>query len=124
MEYLNKIRSDHSPLLLFCGGQSPQLCRPFKFLMFWTKKEDFKDMVQQNQTSKGIDYLFVDLMVKMKKTKIVLSFLSREKYGDIFKPLRIREEIMSVKEDLFEEHPITANKNVLQKAHVELSQYL
>ncbi|XP_059310123.1 uncharacterized protein LOC132061298 [Lycium ferocissimum] len=43
--------------------------------------------------------------VNLKRMKGVLSSWSREVYGDIFKQLIIREEIVRVKEELFEETP-------------------
>ncbi|XP_059310108.1 uncharacterized protein LOC132061281 [Lycium ferocissimum] len=48
---------------------------------------------------------------------------SKEVYGDIFKQLIIREEIVRIKEKLFEEDP-SCNRTVLQQAQAELKKYL
>ncbi|XP_059310607.1 uncharacterized protein LOC132061950 [Lycium ferocissimum] len=62
--------------------------------------------------------------LKLKKLKGVLSFWSRETFGDIFQQLAIREEVVKVKEALFEEDPSIVNRIVLQKAQAEMKQYL
>jgi len=46
------------------------------------------------------------------------------RFGDIFKQLVIREDIVRIKEGLFEELPTAENRDILQKAHAELKQYL
>ncbi|XP_060211801.1 uncharacterized protein LOC132639366 [Lycium barbarum] len=56
--------------------------------------------------------------------KGVLSKWSREVFGDIFKQLIIREEIVRLKEQLFEENPSQVNRMVLQKAQAETKRYL
>ncbi|XP_075095163.1 uncharacterized protein LOC142173465 [Nicotiana tabacum] len=50
--------------------------------------------------------------------------VSRETFGDIFKQFAILEDIVRVKEMLFEEEPTTENRIVLQKAQSELKKYL
>ena len=45
-------------------------------------------------------------------------------FGDIFKQLIIREEIVRLKEELFEENPSQVNRMVLQKAQAETKRYL
>ncbi|XP_075087988.1 uncharacterized protein LOC142169943 [Nicotiana tabacum] len=47
-----------------------------------------------------------------------------ETFGDIFKQLDILEDIVRVKEMLFEEEPTTENRIVLQMAQFELKKYL
>lgn len=61
---------------------------------------------------------------KLKNIKVALAKWSRETYGDIFKQLAIREEVVKVKEKLFEEDPSIVNRIVLQKAQAELKRYL
>ncbi|KAG5585006.1 hypothetical protein H5410_045440 [Solanum commersonii] len=55
---------------------------------------------------------------------LALSKWSREQFGDIFKHLLIREEIVGLKEELFEHSPTTDNKVVLNQAHAEYKHYL
>lgn len=60
----------------------------------------------------------------MKRVKIVLSLWSKIIFGDIFKKLAIREDIVRIKEMLFEEEPTRENMIVLQMAQVELKRYI
>lgn len=57
---------------------------------------------------------------KLKWVKIALSKQSKETYGDIFKHIAIREDIVSLKEMLFVEEPTSENRIILQRAQVEL----
>ncbi|XP_059292522.1 uncharacterized protein LOC132045978, partial [Lycium ferocissimum] len=61
---------------------------------------------------------------KLKHIKKILSAWSKEVYGDIFKQLIIREEIVRIKEELFEGDPSPLNRMVLQQAQAELKKYL
>ncbi|XP_075076572.1 uncharacterized protein LOC107832616 [Nicotiana tabacum] len=105
VEHLIRTGSDHAPLLMTCGEQTTNFVKPFRFLNFWTKHATFMDM-------------------KLKRVKGTLSKWSRETFGDIFKQLAILEDIVRVKEMLFEEEPTIENRIVLQKAQSELKKYL
>ncbi|XP_075091457.1 uncharacterized protein LOC142171669 [Nicotiana tabacum] len=105
VEHLIRTRSDHAPMLMTCGVQTTNFIKPFRFLNFWTKHTTFMD-------------------VNIKRVKAALSKWSRETFGDIFKQLAILEDIVRVKEMLFEEEPTTENRIVLQKAQFEVKKYL
>ncbi|XP_060182278.1 uncharacterized protein LOC132611939 [Lycium barbarum] len=45
-------------------------------------------------------------------------------YGDIFKQFIIREEIVRIKENLFEESPSSGNRSLLQQSQAEHKKYL
>ena len=60
----------------------------------------------------------------IKRVKFALTKWSTETYGDFFKQLTIKENIVKIKEKLFEESPNAENKEVLQRAHVEYKRYL
>ncbi|KAH0685806.1 hypothetical protein KY285_016364 [Solanum tuberosum] len=60
----------------------------------------------------------------MKNLKKALCKWSRETYGDIFKELIVREEVVKVKEQLFEGDASIINLIVLQEAQVEVKKYL
>lgn len=45
-------------------------------------------------------------------------------FGNIFKQLTIREDIVKTKEKLFEEEPSTVNRMIMQKAQVVFKKYL
>ncbi|KAH0661787.1 hypothetical protein KY284_026718 [Solanum tuberosum] len=124
LDILARSGSDHAPMLLTCGGQVPHLYKPFRFLKFWTEKEEFKEVVQQNWVADGTSDVFVNLKLKMKRTRQALRKWSRECYGDIFQQLIIREDIVRVKEQLFEQTPSTVNREVLSRAQAEYNKYL
>ncbi|XP_070026034.1 uncharacterized protein [Nicotiana sylvestris] len=105
VEHIIRIGSDHADFLMTCGEQTANFFKPFRFLNFWAKHATFLD-------------------VKLKKLKATLSKWSREIFGDIFKQLAILEDIVRVKEMLFEEEPTIENRIVLQKAQSELKKYL
>ncbi|XP_019242008.1 PREDICTED: uncharacterized protein LOC109222052 [Nicotiana attenuata] len=99
VEHLIRTGSDHAHLLMTCGEQTTNFVKPFRhpFLMF---------------------------KQKLKRVKAALSKWSRETFGDIFNQLAIFEDIVRVKEMLFEEEPTIENRIVLQKAQSELKKYL
>ncbi|XP_060183051.1 uncharacterized protein LOC132613005 [Lycium barbarum] len=97
VEHLSRTGSNHAPLLVSCGDQVEKFVKPFRFLKFW---------------------------LKMKKLKTALSTWSKTTFGDIFKQLAIREEIVKIKEQLFEENPSEENRMVMQRAQAELKMYL
>ncbi|XP_060170652.1 uncharacterized protein LOC132601587 [Lycium barbarum] len=67
---------------------------------------------------------FITFKLKMRKLKVALSVWSKETFGDIFKQLTIREDIVKIKEQLFEEDPFEVNRMVFQQAQVEFKRYM
>ncbi|XP_060183209.1 uncharacterized protein LOC132613179 [Lycium barbarum] len=104
VDHLSRSGSDHTPLLLSCIDQTQTFIKTFKFLKFWTEHVDFPD--------------------KLKSVKSALSQWSEHTFGDIFKQLSIREEIVRIKEELFEEFPTEGNRMILQRAQAELKKYM
>ncbi|XP_059288801.1 uncharacterized protein LOC132042210 [Lycium ferocissimum] len=84
----------------------------------------FLDLISGNWSTWEHEDPFINFKWKMKKLKGVLSKWSREVFGDIFKQLIIREEIVRLKKELFEENPSQVNRMVLQKAQAETKRYL
>nr|XP_016491561.1 PREDICTED: uncharacterized protein LOC107811191 [Nicotiana tabacum] len=126
IEVKNLIRtgSDHAPLLITCGVQTTNFVKPFRFLNFWTKHATFMNVVRQNWEADFIGDPFLMFKQNIKRVKAALSKWSKETFGDIFKQLAILEDIVRVKEMLFEEEPTIENRIVLQKAQSELKKYL
>ncbi|XP_070045606.1 uncharacterized protein [Nicotiana tomentosiformis] len=124
VEHLIRIGSNHTPLLMNCGEDSMHFVKPFKFLNFWTTHDSFKEVVQQNWVADFVGDPFLMFKQKLKRVKTTLSHWSKITLGDIFKQLAIREDIVLIKEMLFEEEPTTENKIILQQAQVELKGYL
>ncbi|XP_059310576.1 uncharacterized protein LOC132061917 [Lycium ferocissimum] len=84
----------------------------------------FLSIVRDNWSSNLDGNPFMLFKQKLKHVKKILSAWSKEAYGDIFKQLIIREEIVRIKEELFEGDPSPLNRMVLQQAQVELKKYL
>ncbi|XP_075085049.1 uncharacterized protein LOC142168286 [Nicotiana tabacum] len=124
VEHLIRTGSDHAPLLMTCGVQTTKFVKPFRFLNFWTKHATFMDVMRQNWGADFIGDQFLMFKQNIKRVKAALSKWNRETFGDIFKQLAILEDIVRVKEMLFEEEPTTENRIVLQKAQSELKKYL
>ncbi|XP_070013359.1 uncharacterized protein [Nicotiana sylvestris] len=124
VEHFIRAYSDHSPLLMTCGEQTTSFVKPFRFLNFWKKHATFKEVVKQNWKADFIGDSFLMFKHKLKKVKAALSKWSKDNFGDIFKQLAILEDIVKVKEMLFEEEPTIENRIFLQKAHAELKKYL
>ncbi|XP_070057028.1 uncharacterized protein [Nicotiana tomentosiformis] len=122
--HLIRTGSDHAPLFISCGEQATNFIKPFKFLNFWTKHEIFKKVVRQNWIADFIGDPYLMFKQKLNKVKFALSKWCKETYGDIFKQLAIREDIVKVNGMLFEEEPIVENRIVLQKAQAKLKRYL
>ncbi|XP_060178137.1 uncharacterized protein LOC132608081 [Lycium barbarum] len=104
VEHLIKSGSDHAPMILSCGEE--------------------KEVVQQNWRTNFVGSPYLAFKQKLKNLKSALIKWSRDTYGDIFQQLAIREEVVKVKEKLFEEEPSIINRIVLQKALAELKKYL
>lgn len=124
VEHLIRTGSDHAPLLMSCGQEAMQFVKYFKFLNFWTKHDSFKQVVKQNWWADFTGDPFLMFKQKLKRVKAALALWSKATFGDIFKQLAIREDIVRVKEILFEEEPTIQNRIVLQQAHAELKRYL
>ncbi|XP_060210575.1 uncharacterized protein LOC132637513 [Lycium barbarum] len=124
VEHLARTCSDHAPLMCSYGDKHQKLVKPFKFISFWIEHASFLDTVRQNWSIWEHDDPFINFKSKMKKLKGRLSKWSREMFGDIFKQLIIREEIVRLKEQLYEQNPSQVNRVVLQKALAETKRYL
>ncbi|XP_019241256.1 PREDICTED: uncharacterized protein LOC109221250 [Nicotiana attenuata] len=124
VEHLIRVGSDHAPFLMSCGEEAMKFVKPFKFLNFWTKHESFLEVVKQNWIADFIGDPFLMFKRKLKRVKIALSKWSKLTYGDIFKQLAIREDVVRIKEMMFEEDPSTENRIVLEQAQAELKKYL
>ncbi|KAH0651696.1 hypothetical protein KY284_031608 [Solanum tuberosum] len=106
------------------GGPMSLVARSFRFWKFWTEATDFKELVRDNWRAPETDDVFISWKHKTKSTKIALAKWSKEKFGDIFNQLKVREDIVRIKEDLIENNPSVENRMVLQHAQAELRKYL
>ncbi|XP_060177939.1 uncharacterized protein LOC132607879 [Lycium barbarum] len=91
VEHLSRTGSDHAPLLV--------------------EHDTFLDFIKQ-QWEADLSH-FLSFKLKMKKLKVALSTWSKATFGDIFKQLVIRKDIVNIKEHLFEENPSEENRMVM-----------
>ncbi|XP_060178276.1 uncharacterized protein LOC132608235 [Lycium barbarum] len=124
VEHLTKSGSDRAPLVLSCGEEVTGYIKPFRFLNFWIQHASFKEVVSQNWKTDFMGSPYLAFKHKLKNLKGALAKWSRETCGNIFEQLIIREEVVKVKEQFFEEQPSIINRIVLQKAQAELKKYL
>ncbi|KAH0693102.1 hypothetical protein KY285_020199 [Solanum tuberosum] len=97
---------------------------PRCYFVFWVEHKSFLDVVRKNWDLVYSDNPFLDFKRKSKNVKKALSMWSKETFGDIFKQLLIREEVVRIKEKHFEESPNHENRVVIQKARAEYTKYL
>ncbi|XP_060182017.1 uncharacterized protein LOC132611631 [Lycium barbarum] len=124
VQHLSRTGLDHAPLLLTCGEVSHHIMKPFRFLKFWTEYELFLEVVNQAwiKDFEGDD--FIRFKLKLKNVKSTLSAWSKATFGDIFKQLTVREKVVRIKEQCFEEDPTPMNRMVLQQAQAEWKKYV
>ncbi|XP_060182761.1 uncharacterized protein LOC132612660 [Lycium barbarum] len=116
--------SDHAPLLLTWGESSQHIRKPFRFLKFWTEHASFLEVVNQAWITDFEGDDFIKFKLKLKNVKSALSAWSKATFGDIFKQLTVREEVVRIKEQCFEEDPTLMNGMVLQQAQAALKKYV
>ncbi|XP_019242361.1 PREDICTED: uncharacterized protein LOC109222455, partial [Nicotiana attenuata] len=122
--HLSKTGSDHCPMLLKCDIEVEPIKKPFRFLNFWTKHENFKAVVKENWTADVAANPFIMFNHKLKNLKKILSSWSRSTYGDIFQKIASLEEVVLVHEKQFEAVPTQMNRERLHKVKAELIRYL
>ncbi|XP_060190553.1 uncharacterized protein LOC132619771 [Lycium barbarum] len=117
---LDEIQFKGSPFTWWNGRASNDcIFERLDRMLFWVEHESFLDTVQQNLLTWMHEDPFISFKLKSKHMKWVLSQWSRATYGDIFKQLIIREEIVRIKENLFEECPSSGNRSVLQQSQAD-----
>ncbi|XP_060177952.1 uncharacterized protein LOC132607890 [Lycium barbarum] len=94
LEHFSRTGSDHDPLLLTCGDTSNHVSKPFRFLKFWTEHDSFLEVVNQGWNTDFEGDEFITFKLKLKSVKTALSGWSKETFGDIFKQLTVREDIV------------------------------
>lgn len=98
VEHLAGTKSDHAPLLFSCPNQFDSVGKTFRLFKFWSKRGRFLvGMMMLNWVSNE-SYIVINVKQKIK--------ISREIFGNIFKYLISREEIVRHKEDLFKDNQL------------------
>lgn len=115
--------SDHAPLYLLCNLEVETIVKPFKFLNFWTKHPDFKNLVKENWRVESKGCPFTEVHAKMKRVKHALRLWSKEVFEDIFDRIKSLEEKVKLMEIQFEMNPSVKNREDLSLAEAEMKKY-
>ncbi|XP_060182904.1 uncharacterized protein LOC132612840 [Lycium barbarum] len=109
------------------NGRADQECI-FKRLDMILSNEQFQDwfghLEVDHLSRTSSDHAPCFFLEKVKQVKTALSVWSKQTYGDIFEQLIIREDIVKIKEQLFEEVPSETNRMILQREQAEMKKYL
>ncbi|XP_071906091.1 uncharacterized protein [Coffea arabica] len=92
ISHLARESSDHAPLLMSVSTRLDNKPRPFKFLNFWTGREDFLPMVQDSWGQPCPGSPLHVLCCKLKRLRSAIQAWNREAFGDIFQTVRQQEE--------------------------------
>ncbi|XP_055830911.1 uncharacterized protein LOC129899942 [Solanum dulcamara] len=98
VQHLSRTGSDHALLLLTCGEFAQHIRKPFRFLKFWTEHDTFFEAIKQAWMTDFEGNDFVSFKLKLKNVKSALTHWSRATFGDIFKQITVREEVVRIKE--------------------------
>ncbi|KAH0644091.1 hypothetical protein KY289_035065 [Solanum tuberosum] len=85
---------DHAPVHMICNATEEPHSMPFRFLHFWTKHKEFKDVVRQHWKSDRHGSPFIVFQDKLKNIKKALSSWSRNTYSDVFQKIATLEELI------------------------------
>ena len=124
VKYLPRPGSGHSLMLHNFEIYVVRHRKHFRALNFKTENDTSSKVVILNCCTTSSNNPYQDFKKNIKRVKGSLTRWSREVYGDIFKQLLSREDIMKIKEMLFEEEPSVVNRQVLQRPQVEYKKYL
>lgn len=98
--------------------------KPFRFLNFWTKHKQFKDIVRQNWIANFVGSPFMELQANLKRVRKALSVWTREAYGNIFQKVATLEDVIKVKEIQFELQPSPKKRKELKREEPNLRKWL
>ncbi|XP_059627187.1 uncharacterized protein LOC132269981 [Cornus florida] len=82
-EFLPHGISDHSPMVVKFGPQSPKKNLPFRFFNFWTLNEKFLDIVQQGWSMHFRGTKMFSVVQRLRALKGPLKALNRKEFGAI-----------------------------------------
>lgn len=108
---------------MVCNSKEEVTVKPFRFLNFWIKHHQFKEIVSQNWKIDFSGSPFVEFHAKMKKVKSALVRWSEEVFGNIFHHIATIEDIIRVKETQIELQPSASNRAELNRTEADLKKY-
>ncbi|KAG5616263.1 hypothetical protein H5410_016087 [Solanum commersonii] len=124
VQHLIRQGSDHAPLNLICNSKEEHSIKHFRFLNFWIRHHQFKDIVTQNWKIDFAGSPFVEFPAKIKKVKKALARWSREVFGNVFQRIATIEDVIKVKKSQLKIQPTANNRAELNKLEAELKNFL
>ncbi|XP_071902721.1 uncharacterized protein [Coffea arabica] len=118
--HLNRVTSDHSPLLVNIANARASGRRSFKFQHMWIRHSLFLNVVKHNSTQplEGYDmFLFAQ---KLKRLKRALGKWNGQVFGKIFDNTSVAEEQVRQKENKLEEEDTDEMREQLSLAKANL----
>ncbi|KAG5592288.1 hypothetical protein H5410_042802 [Solanum commersonii] len=89
--------SDHALLHVVCKTEAEPTIKPFRFLNFCTKHQQFTQIVLQNWDTDFVGSPFMEVQYKLKKVKRALSIWSKEVFGNIFQQIATLKDMIRIK---------------------------
>lgn len=115
VSHLNKSMSDHAPVLLRGEFQTNVSARSFRFLHFWTSKEECGDILKSTWSQETCPNPITAISLKLKDIKKKLSIWSKSTFGDIFQKARNAEDELLNAEVSDEQNPTEENREELHR---------
>ncbi|XP_058068824.1 uncharacterized protein LOC131218159 [Magnolia sinica] len=81
--HLPRVNSDHAPLLLNFPAPNKVLARPFRFQRMWFLHEGFLQIIKEAWTGDLQGSPMVNLLLKLRKTKLVVKAWNRSVFDNI-----------------------------------------
>ncbi|XP_055831093.1 uncharacterized protein LOC129900189 [Solanum dulcamara] len=124
VSHLIRQGSDHASIQIICRTEEKNIIRPFRFLNFWTKHHQFKEVVQANWKTDIMGNPFMIFHAKLKNVKKALIKWSRYMFVNIFQHIPTIEDIIKTKEAQFEIRSSAENRMELNRMEAELKKFL
>ncbi|RAL46290.1 hypothetical protein DM860_016723 [Cuscuta australis] len=92
VHHLDRVGSDHAPLLVECKSHECPPARPFTFLNVWTEHEDFQRVVADSWREDIAGSPMFVFGAKLKRLAHSLKRWNRDTFGHIFDRLKVLEQ--------------------------------
>ncbi|VFQ89722.1 unnamed protein product [Cuscuta campestris] len=92
VHHLDRVGSDHAPLLVECKSHERPPARPFTFLNVWTEHEDFQRVVADSWREDITGSPMFVFGAKLKRLEHSLKRWNRDTFGHIFDRLKVLEQ--------------------------------
>ncbi|KAH9684247.1 reverse transcriptase domain-containing protein [Citrus sinensis] len=124
VSHLNRIASDHSPLLLSWDRDTIRGPSRFKFLHVWLKHLGFFDIVRHSWDAPVIGAGMRAFQQKLVRLKLCLKVWNKDVFGNVFSQVQQAEEEVAQKERLYDISGSADDRASFSEARARLQQAL